>query len=83
MPQVTRYDYNINNNKPKPKAKHIIRDALAAVDLRGYPKTSGSDGVHVLVPLARRYGYDQTRAVVLAISRALAICAAKTAGSVV
>ena len=50
----------------------LIRDALAAVDLRGYPKTSGSDGVHVLVPLARRYGYDQTRAVVLAISRALA-----------
>jgi bifunctional non-homologous end joining protein LigD len=26
----------------------------------------------VLVPLARRYGYDQTRGVVLAISRALA-----------
>ena len=50
----------------------LIRDALAAVDLRGYPKTSGSDGVHVLVPLARRYGYDQTRAVVLAVSRALA-----------
>ncbi len=50
----------------------LVRDALQAVDLRGYPKTSGSDGVHVLVPLARRYGYDQTRAVVLAISRALA-----------
>ncbi len=50
----------------------LVRDALAAVDLRGYPKTSGADGVHVLVPLARRYGYDQTRAVVLAISRALA-----------
>jgi bifunctional non-homologous end joining protein LigD len=50
----------------------LVHDALAAVDLRGYPKTSGSDGVHVLVPLARRYGYDQTRGVVLAISRALA-----------
>ncbi len=50
----------------------LVRDALTAVDLRGYPKTSGSDGVHVLVPLARRYGYDQTRGVVLAISRALA-----------
>jgi bifunctional non-homologous end joining protein LigD len=50
----------------------LVRDALAAVDLRGYPKTSGADGVHVLVPLARRYGYDQTRGVVAAISRALA-----------
>jgi bifunctional non-homologous end joining protein LigD len=50
----------------------LVRDALAAVDLRGYPKTSGSDGVHVLVPLARRYGYDQTRGLVLAVTRALA-----------
>jgi bifunctional non-homologous end joining protein LigD len=49
----------------------LVRDALAAVDLRGYPKTSGADGVHVLVPLARRYGYDQTRGLVLAITRAL------------
>jgi len=49
----------------------LVRDALAAVDLRGYPKTSGSDGVHVLVPLARRYGYDQTRGVVAAIAQAL------------
>jgi bifunctional non-homologous end joining protein LigD len=49
----------------------LVRDALAAVELRGYPKTSGSDGVHVLVPLARRYGYDKTRAVVSAISQAL------------
>jgi bifunctional non-homologous end joining protein LigD len=50
----------------------LVRQALAAVDLRGYPKTSGSDGMHVLVPLARRYGYDQTRGVVAAIARALA-----------
>jgi bifunctional non-homologous end joining protein LigD len=49
----------------------LVRDALAAVGLRGYPKTSGADGVHVLVPLARRYGYDQTRGLVLAITRAL------------
>jgi bifunctional non-homologous end joining protein LigD len=49
----------------------LVRDALAAVELRGYPKTSGSDGVHVLVPLARRYGYDKTRAVVAAIAQAL------------
>jgi bifunctional non-homologous end joining protein LigD len=50
----------------------LVRQALEAVDLRGYPKTSGSDGVHVLVPLARRYSYEQTRGVVAAIARALA-----------
>ena len=29
--------------------------------LIGYPKTSGSDGIHVLVPIERRYSYGQTR----------------------
>jgi bifunctional non-homologous end joining protein LigD len=50
----------------------LVRDSLDALGLRGYPKTSGADGVHVLVPLTRRYGYDQTRGLVAAIARALA-----------
>ena len=78
--RADRPDFALFDLDPTPEAGFaaaaevalLVRDALAAVDLRGYPKTSGADGVHVLVPLARRYGYDQTRAVVLAISRALA-----------
>ena len=38
------------------EAALLVKVALDAVGLRGYPKTSGADGVHVLVPLARRYG---------------------------
>ena len=34
---------------------------LDAFELVGLPKTSGADGFHVLVPIARRYTYDQTR----------------------
>ena len=41
------------------EAALLVKVALDAVGLRGYPKTSGADGVHVLVPLARRYGYDR------------------------
>jgi bifunctional non-homologous end joining protein LigD len=39
----------------------LIKDVLDALDLVGFPKTSGADGLHVLVPIARRYTYGQTR----------------------
>jgi bifunctional non-homologous end joining protein LigD len=39
----------------------LIKDVLDALDLAGFPKTSGADGFHVLVPIARRYTYEQTR----------------------
>ena len=39
----------------------LIKDVLDALGLVGFPKTSGADGIHVLVPIARRYTYAQTR----------------------
>jgi bifunctional non-homologous end joining protein LigD len=39
----------------------LIKEVLDALDLVGFPKTSGADGMHVLVPIARRYTYAQTR----------------------
>jgi len=39
----------------------LIKDVLDALELEGYPKTSGSDGMHVLVPIQRRYTYADTR----------------------
>ena len=38
----------------------LIRDGLAELGLQGWPKTSGAGGMHVLVPIARRSGYDDT-----------------------
>jgi bifunctional non-homologous end joining protein LigD len=38
----------------------LVRDALAELDLEGWPKTSGAGGMHVLVPIARRQGFEQT-----------------------
>jgi bifunctional non-homologous end joining protein LigD len=39
----------------------LIKNVLDALGLVGFPKTSGADGFHVLVPIARRYSYGQTR----------------------
>jgi bifunctional non-homologous end joining protein LigD len=39
----------------------LIKEVLDALGLAGFPKTSGADGFHVLVPVARRHTYDQTR----------------------
>ncbi len=39
----------------------IVRQALDALGLVSFPKTSGADGMHVLVPVERRYTFDDTR----------------------
>jgi bifunctional non-homologous end joining protein LigD len=38
-----------------------VKQALDALGLVSFPKTSGSDGIHVLVPVERRHTYDDTR----------------------
>ena len=42
------------------RVAHLIRAALEALDLRSYVKTSGADGIHVLVPIARRSSFGET-----------------------
>ncbi len=39
----------------------LVKELLDALGLEGYPKTSGSDGIHVLVPVSRRHTYSDTR----------------------
>src|SRR5256885_11996361 len=39
----------------------LARGALREAGLDAAAKTSGSKGVHVYVPLQRRYGFDQVR----------------------
>ncbi len=42
---------------------------LAHLRLRSFVKTSGSRGLHILVPLAPEYGYDEVRSFAEAIAR--------------
>jgi bifunctional non-homologous end joining protein LigD len=43
------------------KVALLVKDVLDALGLVGFAKTSGSDGMHVLVPIERRHTYDDTR----------------------
>jgi DNA ligase D-like protein (predicted polymerase) len=47
----------------------VVRECLADFGLTGWPKTSGSRGVHVLVRIERNYSFDQVRRAALALAR--------------
>ena len=52
------------------EAALLVRDLLHDRDLEGFPKTTGSRGIHILVPIARRYTFDESRAFVEQIGKA-------------
>jgi DNA ligase D-like protein (predicted polymerase) len=47
----------------------VVRDVLDEHALAGWPKTSGSRGIHVNVRLERRWGFDEVRRAALALAR--------------
>jgi bifunctional non-homologous end joining protein LigD len=42
------------------KVAHLIRELLDELQLPGYVKTSGADGIHVVAPITRRSTFEQT-----------------------
>ncbi|HUR67587.1 MAG TPA: DNA ligase D [Chitinophagaceae bacterium] len=40
----------------------ITKEVLDQMKVTGYPKTSGSTGIHIYIPLGARYDYDQCQA---------------------
>ena len=47
----------------------VVRDALADAGLVGWPKTSGSRGIHVNVRIERRWTFPEVRRAALALAR--------------
>jgi DNA ligase D-like protein (predicted polymerase) len=47
----------------------VAKEALTAVGLVGWPKTSGSRGIHVNVRIQRKWTFDQVRRAALALAR--------------
>lgn len=54
------------------RAALLVRDALQALELESVVRTTGGEGLHVLVPLARRHSHEEARQFARIISRALA-----------
>jgi bifunctional non-homologous end joining protein LigD len=50
-------------------AARLVRDRLGEIELAGFPKVSGSSGLHVLIPIERRYSFEAVRAFVHALGR--------------
>jgi bifunctional non-homologous end joining protein LigD len=50
----------------------LVKDTLDLLELESFPKTSGSRGIHVLVPIARRHTFGDTRDFASIVAGALA-----------
>ena len=49
----------------------LVKEALDALGLESFPKTSGSKGMHILVPVARRHTHAETRRLAEVVAGAL------------
>ncbi len=47
----------------------LVRRVLEQIGLAGYPKTTGGDGLHVYIPVAPIYSYEETRTFAELIAR--------------
>ncbi|HYU77724.1 MAG TPA: non-homologous end-joining DNA ligase [Vicinamibacterales bacterium] len=59
----------------------VVRATLADLDLVGWPKTSGSRGIHINVRIERRWTFDQVRRAAVALAREVERRAPKLATS--
>ncbi len=50
----------------------LVKEALDLLGLASYPKTSGSRGIHVLCPVARRHTWEQVRELATVVAGAIA-----------
>ncbi len=39
----------------------VVKEVLDLAGINGYPKTSGSSGIHVYIPMNAKYSYDQVK----------------------
>lgn len=48
-----------NNFEQVIKTAQVTKEVLDHLGVKGYPKTSGSTGIHIYIPLGAKYTYDQ------------------------
>jgi bifunctional non-homologous end joining protein LigD len=78
LPQITHPDWCSLDLDPKDAPfAHVVEVAQAAhelcrrIKLPAFIKTTGSSGLHVMIPLARQFTHDQARALAEVLAQAL------------
>ncbi|UAY53695.1 DNA ligase D [Ferruginibacter albus] len=51
------------------EAARVTKDILESLGIEGYPKTSGSTGMHIYIPLGAKYTYEQSKEFARVIAR--------------
>jgi bifunctional non-homologous end joining protein LigD len=54
------------------EAALLVKEKLDKIGLKGYPKTTGGDGLHIYIPIRPHYTYEQARTFAEVIARLLA-----------
>ncbi|HTF27850.1 MAG TPA: non-homologous end-joining DNA ligase [Flavitalea sp.] len=54
-------DPDTNSFEQVIEAAQMVRQVLEAIKVPSYPKTSGSTGIHIYIPLGAAYDYDQSK----------------------
>ncbi|MHB8531498.1 MAG: DNA polymerase domain-containing protein [Solirubrobacteraceae bacterium] len=71
-PDELRVDLDPSPGVPFSEVREValsVRDVLEEHDLRGFPKTSGSRGIHVFVRLRPEQSFEEVRRAALALAR--------------
>jgi bifunctional non-homologous end joining protein LigD len=74
-PDFVLFDLDPSPDVPFPETVQVallVKETLDTLGLESFPKTSGADGIHVLVPIARRHTYEDTRQFAEIVAGALA-----------
>jgi bifunctional non-homologous end joining protein LigD len=51
------------------EAALVTKSVLESMGIKGYPKTSGSTGIHIYIPLGAKYTYEQSKEFARVIAR--------------
>jgi bifunctional non-homologous end joining protein LigD len=58
---VVDLDPDNNSYDEVVEAAQTVKKVLDAIDVPAYPKTSGSTGMHIYIPLGAKYSYEQSK----------------------
>lgn len=75
LPDVAVFDLDLGDKAEFKDVLHcalILHDYLEEKGVKSFPKTSGGTGIHVYVPIARKYNFDTVRAWVKNVAETLA-----------